>query len=498
MKIIHFSCELLSDIIINQKAATEGNQETLDFIPGNNFLGITAGQLYNNLSPSDQILVFHSGKVRFGDAHPASNNLRSLHVPAIMYHPKLKKINDESYIYTKYDRKKDTSGLQLKQCRKGFYIFNNGEGISIGVSKSFSIKSAYDRENRRSKDMQMYGYQSIDKGTVFIFEIAADNDVNDEIISNIKTALIGIKRVGRSRTAQFGLVEITEIDNSTSINNDEITTIEENYLYAYADGRLIFLDEFGLPTFTPEAIDLGITEGSIDWEKSQIRTFSYAPWNFKRQARDTDRCGIEKGSVFAIKTRSSISLSFGYVGKYQNEGFGKILYNPWFLKSLPGTNGKSACKIQAEKEMVITDSSTKQKVCIQTESTPLINYLKCQKEENIIHQKVYEEVNSFIDRHSKSFTSQSFASQWGSIRSLALQYPSKKQLEIELFSKTVIKDGKPIPFAYLTHGVAKDKWEDRNRKNVFKDFFDQLIPEYAQFAIVNLAAEMAKKCKSKK
>ena len=38
-----FAAELLSDVILNQKAATEGPNKTLDFIPGSCFLGIVAG-----------------------------------------------------------------------------------------------------------------------------------------------------------------------------------------------------------------------------------------------------------------------------------------------------------------------------------------------------------------------------------------------------------------------------------------------------------------------
>ena len=71
MKVLNFRCTLLSDVVLNQKSATEGTNVTLDFIPGNCFLGIVAGTLYNTLSkPEEKNLLFHSGKVRFGDAHP--------------------------------------------------------------------------------------------------------------------------------------------------------------------------------------------------------------------------------------------------------------------------------------------------------------------------------------------------------------------------------------------------------------------------------------------
>jgi hypothetical protein len=99
-----------------------------------------------------------------------------------------------------------------------------------------------------------------------------------------------------------------------------------------------------LPTFQPTIKDFGLDAGTINWKKSQIRTFQYAPWNFKRQASDADRCGIEKGSVIAIEQMQGALKP--YVGSYQNEGFGKIIVNPDFLETDPQTNGESKFKFE--------------------------------------------------------------------------------------------------------------------------------------------------------
>lgn len=37
MKTLTYQCTLLTDIVLNAKSATEGANQTLDFIPGNNF-----------------------------------------------------------------------------------------------------------------------------------------------------------------------------------------------------------------------------------------------------------------------------------------------------------------------------------------------------------------------------------------------------------------------------------------------------------------------------
>ena len=87
MTTIKFKCTLLSDVILNQKAATDGPNKTLDFIPGSSFLGIAASRLYAELEKKARWDIFHSGKVKFGDAHPSSEGKRGLKAPLAMYYP---------------------------------------------------------------------------------------------------------------------------------------------------------------------------------------------------------------------------------------------------------------------------------------------------------------------------------------------------------------------------------------------------------------------------
>ncbi len=481
MSILKFKCTLLSDVILNQKAATEGPNQTLDFIPGSCFLGIVASKYYpEEISVSEDsekklmMDLFHNGKVRFGDAHPSKDGFRGLKVPAAMFHPKLKKASEVLYIHHRIKEEdlesEEMRKNQLKQCRSGYYNFSEVEAKPIETETNFAIKSAYDGVKRRSKDEQMYGYQSLQKGLKLYFEVAVDND---ELDSRIVAALEGKKRVGRSRTAQYGLVEIEKFEYKEIGSSTET---DEN-VEVYADGRLIFLDDNGLPTFRPKAEDLGL-DGEICWEKSQIRTFQYAPWNFKRQCFDTDRCGIEKGSVFVVKTSVSPDKS-QYVGSYQNEGFGKVIYNPAFLKA--EADGVAKYRLQEAKK----EEDNAGKV---SSNSALFNYLMQQQKRENLEVAVYEMVNKWVKDNTPKFTrnKELFASQWGGVRSIAMKHKTKSSLIDELY-----KNEK----SYLTHGVAADKWNENGRLKVFKEFVEKLTDENAQIAIINLAAEMAKVCR---
>lgn len=498
METIKFSCRLLTDIIVNQSAATEGPNNTLDFIPGNNFLGIVASSLYydgndnsGRLSKEDSWLVFHSGAVRFGDAHPAYKHERSLRIPASFYYPKLSKITKECYIHHAITEQQqdELSKKQLKQCRSGFYTLASDKVRVIDIPTSFAIKSAYDRVLRCSEDELMYGYQSLAKGTEFFFELELEEEalkIKDKIISALTDSP---RRIGRSKTAQYGQVEIKLAGNGYTqpdSTNIKVKCGDKECVIVYADSRLIFLDEDGMPTFQPTPEQLGICgdpNAKVLYDKTQIRTFQYAPWNFHRQCFDTDRCGIEKGSVFVVATNGPSPSESCYIGSYQNEGFGKVIYNPLFLQADSNAKAKLHWYAADEKQPEPNTPSMQVKAeDIPENDRKLVFYLRRQFDDEERNKKIYRLVNEWVEKNKSKFKGKQFASQWGTIRSIAMMYRPKDELKKKIMG-------------YLDHGVAKDKWNEKNRINCLVTFFKDLDDSNAQLAIINLAAEMAKACK---
>ena len=50
---------------------------------------------------------------------------------------------------------------------------------------------------------------------------------------------------------------------------------------------------------------------------------------------------------------------------------------------------------------------------------------------------------------------------------------------------------------YINHGVAAEKWNERGRKEILVNFLeDSQLEGKLQEAVINLASEMAKICKS--
>jgi len=504
MNTLQFKVTLLSDVIINQRAATEGNQKTLDFITGNAFLGVAAGELYENTN-DETFTLFHSGKVRFGDAHPLVDNKRALKVPASLFFPKGE---DKSKLFVHHGMPKPDENkidFQPKQCRDSFVVkTTDNTVIEVEIKKHFAIKSAYDSDKRRSEDAKMYGYESLQAGSEWCFEVVFNDDVAAEIISKVENSLVGKKRVGRSSTAQYGLVKIEKVlpfeNGFHTWPQPKTRDKDEKVVFVYAENRLIFFDQYGQPTFNPTGEQLGIQGGKICWEMSQIRTFQYSPYNNHRKTRDTDRCGIEKGSVFCV-TGTTCSETENWVGSYQNEGFGKVLINPEFLEY---TDDLGKAKYAITSDMASHQSKLLNSFSIQTNDTPVLNYLTQQKLYNENQQFIYEQVNSFVKNNERNFKEDSFASQWGTIRSLATQIKTKyfnlnQQEQKDLLLKKLFEEKddpvthKKIGIGYLKHGVAAEKWEYKSKD--LENEIKKIAPEIAIEVVINLAAEMAKKCR---
>lgn len=493
MRQIKFKCELLTDVIINQKSASEGANRTLDFIPGSNFLGIVASVVYKNkaVDNNTKLKMFHTNDVRFGDAHPANDLNRTLRIPACLYYEKGAEEEGRTH-YVHHAIQDLTSeklrSIQLKQERGGFADFISTPKVRLKVERDFAIKSAYDREFRRSKDAQMFGYQSMGKGMTFLFSVEVADSLPANIDEIIIKGLEGIHHVGRSRSAQYGLVSISKYDDFKETDSFKGTLNAGDFLIIYAESRLIFLDTDNQPTYQPSGEQLtGNKDDKVCWDKSQIRTFQYAPYNYQRRCFDTDRCGIEKGSVIVVKLSQDVDVSLlaSHVGSYLNEGFGKVIYNPNFLKADKEGRLLDENKIESKK-----DSQPEKPTDPQTKLIAFLNKCNAKSKEDY---DIYKAVNTWVEDKEKLkiYAKESFASQWGQIRAIAMKCVSRQELEDKLF-KEKDNQGKGLPDhqkGYLVHGVAKDKWKDRT------DALKAFVQDHSPKAVVNLASEMQKRCK---
>lgn len=497
MKEKYFSCKLLSDVVFNASLATEGNMKTLNYIPGSNFLGIVAAALYPKMEgKEDQVYdLFHSNRVSFGDAI-ISEDGQSLFYPKPFIYFRDKLDNDTNiYLHHLIDQKngiKDKNGskVQLKQERKGF--INSQGKVTKEVKKTFALKSAQDRKTRSSKESAMFGFESIKAGQVFIFSVRYE-DEND--MGTITKYLEGTKYIGKSKSAQYGKVDIQSIEGLEKLNKIDMFK-QQDFILVYAESNLCFLDEHtGQSTFQPTADQLSLPGGTVDWSKSSVRTYSYSPWNYKRNASNSQRNCISKGSVFFVSGAEIPSDSNIMLGEYQAEGLGRVLFNPSFLQG--NSEGKLTFKIEQniEKGKVGKPKVVPIKVNIKTQLGKAL--LRKHDEQNIekqIAQNVILATQATDSDLKKHITS----SQWGNIRSLATDYykrgESYENFLLALFHEASKqeKDKGLRNIGMLTHGKMFDKlWDKSGRLNKFKEILSKHSNGSLIF-VAKYAAEMAK------
>jgi len=434
MKELIYQVEFKSDIVLPATSNTEGNIQNLDFIAGSNFLGMVARE-YGKFENSFDI--FHSGRVRFGDATILKDNQPTYKMPLSYFHEK----GEEKQLFNHHLlRDEDFKKFdQLKQKRNG-YITKDLEVVEIDYN--YSQKSAYNKTKRRSLDGSMFGYSAMKKGLKWQFSIKIDKSISKNDIELIKKTILKSNRLGKSKSAQYGLIKIKFIGSeaSASLKGGAKSPLP-NQTILYFKSRVALIDENTNPTYDLKYI---CNNANIDYSKSQIKTSSFTPYNGAMQTKTYERVVINKGSVVVLNdlTNEQKEEIENGVGIYLAEGFGEILINPSFLskKELEFNIGNVAL------------ASSKGGAKAPLPITPLAKFLQ-QREDNK-KEKLYilNEVDDFI-KNNKTLYKNIKPSQWGKIRSICTSGNGNFEDEIE---------------KYISNGTKK--WEQRQIE-IFLEIF---------------------------
>lgn len=331
------SITLLDELVVSERAASEGGHSSLDYLPGSLLLGAVAARLYKELGTMAHT-VFHSGKVRFGNGLPLSPaGNRALPMP-LAWHTVKDGPAHEHQGMLKGDNLFNVAhgwpheGKQPKQVRGGYVT---AQGELVKVDKRFRMKTAIDANEGRAAEGQLFGYESMDAGTRFQSRITADDDIPLDVFKKICDALAGNQLMGRSRSAQYGEVAC-RVEKATPVNHEKLSFPGELTLWLVSD--LCCLDDLGMPTLYPMPQWLGLPTGELVIEKSFIRTRVVSPYNGHRRSHDMERQVITQGSVLTFKfdephadTGKIASLLSGGLGLWRESGLGEVVWNSSLL-----------------------------------------------------------------------------------------------------------------------------------------------------------------------
>lgn len=417
-----FKLTLLSDIVLQKYANTQGKNESLDSINGAVILGIVAEKYGEFVNPFS---IFHSGDVRFGEAKPFIDNQIGYKIPLNFFRPK-----DSSDFNKVYNMSFCDFSKLLSQAPKAIA----GGFITSDLLIANPANSYAQKVNLQTKDNDIFGYCTLNKGGVYGFCVEFSDKVSKDEVEKIADILQGIHYIGKSKSAEFGKIEITQITHIKAV--DEVES-SEDFDILYLDSNLAMFKN-AIPTYDLSALDLEIL-----YDKSFIKTSAFYPYNTKRGTKDSARLIIEKGSVIGVKKLSIEQRHYikSGVGGFLSEGFGKILINPSFATQRELSLKKSECdSIVLDNAQISADSN-------------LIAFLESHKDRAYSQINLADKIDDFITRNKDDFSKIPNA-QWGTIRA---------------FTHFIRQEDLPrIIEQFISYEARADKWQ--SIKNTLLNF----------------------------
>ncbi len=423
-----FRVTLEQDVVMSATNATTDMTNHLDYLPGNNFLGIAAQRLYDEFTAEQQWQVFHSGAVSFGDGLPLGpSDLLSYPVPLSLHHYKGETFVQQDRLIA--EQLFDPSQFQTDPTRQPVQLRGGhftADGQSLTIKTQFRMKTAINPVTARAYSGQLFGYSSLQAGQRFGFHLTTSH-LNPDVFAQLVKGLTGIAHVGRSRSAQYGRVRIEPMDSPPALSH----TPAKNLVTFWLLSDLALDDERGQPTAWPRPSDVGLPE-SAEWrtDRSFIRTRRYSPFNAKRQAHDPMRQLIVRGSVLRFSCPEGTALTSGVQqwGKYREGGLGVMVCNPTLLSTahpqfLPSSPFQTPASLSEP-------SQPRSFATLLTLLDRRVTGLKERETAEESARKVYDELVKLMRaarawnglRDDQPFPSAPNRSQWGQIKELANQH----------------------------------------------------------------------------
>jgi len=283
--------ELIDPVITSLSAASAGTPEALKYIPGALIHGAVASRAYRAGCKSEEAFVlFHSGKVRFGDALPinAAGEV-GWPIPMSFQFPKGGKNWDEdkdkliwSEDVVDGSEQHLEEGYQWKPVKCDAVSSRSHE---IKLSRGSSMRTAIDPDEGRAANSQLFGYEFLKPPQRFVAFLEAENaELLEKALNHAKE---GQYILGRAKSAEFGRVRISK---ASAVDVPSFSEAPASYIWCLSDFWVA--GERGLPISVPTDTTFG---AKIDWSRSFMLTRRVSPYNAKWSSRGIEREVVQRG-----------------------------------------------------------------------------------------------------------------------------------------------------------------------------------------------------------
>lgn len=477
---------------VSRRGRTEGGHETLDYLPGATLLGVAARGLYPSSKAEDAWVLFHSGKVRFGDARPrAADGSRSLPAPRSWH---VTKLDPKGTIYDLSAQQHGfpTEAGAPKQLREG-YVDARGEA----VTRPSTRLDAHQSNGRRHlsgagidgsrKVPALFHTEALTGTPSFRAEIHADDDVSEKLLNDLAEALRGgHARLGKGRSHQ-GEVDLTVKSSAAPGRKDEEVRGATVHVHCLSDLQLRD-PETGEPTLLPTAQHFGWAVGTLDLDRTFLRSRRFSRYNGKRRARDPERQVIEAGSVLCFEGVDGSVPETAYVGEDWGYGSGEVRFA---VPSPPNTQRadvpRTGDAADPSPQVPATDDAAPPEDAPNAHLVALVARESARAAQAAKIRSALATWRPQLDK-ARSRCEALGTSQWRNLQDLAAQATSTTHLRGALLHRPA--EGDSTEPGWLRRGARARAWEPL-RETLKMLLIDSDLADIAPAVVERLAADMA-------
>ncbi|MCW5925084.1 MAG: hypothetical protein KIS77_22400 [Saprospiraceae bacterium] len=331
------SISTLSPVVLADLQGEQNTVFTRKYISGNQLRGLLAnaymrsrGLAYGKAhhDPDFQEL-FVSGKIKFGDLGFKQGKTIPLHL----------------HEYKRYSQKKPISVFaknendgEITKSIKGIGQIQNGIILKDGYTPKTTFNFHNSRPNRaagRNTELDAEGgifyYESLNEGQTFQGCIAGEPGSLSKLLAAFPASFKA--RLGRSRSAQYGFIEVS-LEPNGQVNNTKQLSPGEYVLILQSP--LILLNEWGFPSPTVGELEKylsknwGLEEGQVKIENAAVAFTNVEQFNAVWQAKSEKMPAFKEGSSFLVHLPKIENIPT-HLGEWAEQGFGRVvfeLYNP--------------------------------------------------------------------------------------------------------------------------------------------------------------------------
>lgn len=288
----------------------------------------------------------------FSDAYIGDKNeeniFRTITIPLVFYAEKeqIRHSNGEKdlsvhSVILPNDKPKD--GEEVATLEKYGFVSNKGiKVLDVNMIDNMHIKISNKSSNSGEDKNQIFRYEAIDRGQIFIGYIK----VTDEKLQQVKNIIKvnDIFYIGGSKGSGYGRCRVISVSLKDDISYEDILNIKKNkcieyenkkYFTIYAASNLILLNEFGGVTNIIEEKFLEKKLGlkDVKLEKAMISSNITDGYNHKWKGRNIQQTAVSAGSVYLYSFQGiwdeekAKDIEENGIGQRKTEGFGNIIFN---------------------------------------------------------------------------------------------------------------------------------------------------------------------------